>query len=143
MGYTFSGERQIRTFICDCCGTDADRTWAYLDHEGEPFAVFFASCYHHQSGPEIYFDVILGTWGTNDHSDHVTFGARYGAVEGQREPACSLVSGAAVAPDSAIYGIKLDRTAALAHPRLADFWQVVDFLVEYDPVVSRFIGAHC
>ncbi|WP_052442896.1 hypothetical protein [Streptacidiphilus neutrinimicus] len=142
MGYTFTGERQVRAFECGCCRTQADRTWAYLDRDGEPCAVFFASCYHHQGSPEIYFDVILGTWGTDDQSDHVTFGARYGAVQGQREPACSLVTGGAVAPDSAIYGTKLDREGALAHPRLAEFWQIVDFLIEHDPVVSDFIAAH-
>jgi hypothetical protein len=142
MGYTFTGERQVRTFTCDCCGTEAERTWAYIERDGEALAVFFASCYHHADGPEIYFDVILGTWGTDDHSDHFTFGARYGAVTGLPEAACSLVTGGAAAPDSAIYGTKLDRAAALAHPRITEFWEVVDFLIETDPVVTNFIASH-
>jgi hypothetical protein len=142
MTYTFAGERHERQFPCQCCDSTVDRTWAQLNRDGVVRAIFYASCYHHTAGGEIYFDVIIGTWGTGDVSDHVTFGCRWGALEGHTVPMCSLTAGGGVFDDGPIWGTKLDRAAALEHPLLPEFWEMVDFLLESDPVVTAFVGSH-
>lgn len=42
-------------------------------------------------------------------------------------------------PDGPLFGRKLDRDAALQHPRLSEFWQVSDFILENDPLVRGHI----
>jgi hypothetical protein len=142
MGLTFSGDRQVRQFPCQCCESTVDRTLAQLDSDGVMRAVYYASCYHHAEGGEVYFDIMIGGWGTGDPGDRVTFGCRWGAVEGHDEPMCSLTTGGEVFEDSALFGTKLDRPAALNSPLLPEFWQMVDFLVLHDPVVAPFVRSH-
>lgn len=142
MSLTFSGDRQTRQFPCGCCDSTVDRTWAQLDRNGVTRAVFYASCYHHAAGGEVYFDIVIGTWGTGDHSDHVTFGCRRGAIKGHDAPMCSLTTGGRVFDDDPMFGSKLDRPAALAHPLLPEFWEMVDFLLLNDPVVVPFVNSH-
>lgn len=142
MTLTFSGDRQVRQFPCQCCESTVDRTWAQLASDGVTRAVFYASCYHHAAGGEVYFDVIIGTWGENDPTDHVTFGCRWGAVEGHDQPMCSLTTGGGVFGDSPLFGTKLDRAAALSSPLLPQFWEMVDFVLVNDPVVAPFVNSH-
>lgn len=128
---------QNRQFVCSCCGTQAELTWASV-RDGEPVAaVYYASCYHHDGVHEAWIDAILGSWATETFDDHVTFGCRVGPVADSPTPAATLVNGGAVAADSPIYGHKLSRDEGLAHPRLAEFWQVVDTVLEHDEVVRQ------
>ncbi|GAB3845648.1 hypothetical protein ACFPIJ_38510 [Dactylosporangium cerinum] len=142
MDLTFSGERQVRQFPCQCCESTVDRTWSRLNRDGVARAVFYASCYHHAEGGEVYFDIVIGTWDTEDLSDHVTFGCRWGAIEGHDQPMCSLTTGGEVLGDNPLFGTKLDRPAALQSPLLPEFWDMVDFLLLNDPVVAPFVNGH-
>lgn len=142
MSLSFAGERQVRRFPCQCCNSTVDRTRAQLSEGGVARAEFYASCYHHTAGAEVYFDVTIGTWGTGDFSDHVTFGCRWGALEGHNQPMCSLTTGGGVFDEGPIWGTKLDRPAALAHPLLPEFWDMVDYLLLNDPVVAPFVNSH-
>jgi hypothetical protein len=54
-------------------------------------------------------------------------------------PAATLVNGGGVAPDSPIFGHKLSPEEGLNHPRLAQFWQVVDTVLEHDELVGRHV----
>jgi hypothetical protein len=47
-----------------------------------------------------------------------------------------------VAPDSPLYGHKLTRGEALGHPRLSEFWDVIDFVVGSDPLVHEHHYGH-
>jgi hypothetical protein len=131
--------RQVRDFVCPCCQVQAERTWANVYDGDAAVAVYFASCYHHNGVHEAWIDAILGTWGTGDFSDHVTFGCRVGPVVDSPMPAATLVNGGEVAPDSPIYGQKLTREQGLAHPQLADFWKIVDTVLERDQLVHRHV----
>ena len=142
MSFTFSGERHVRQFPCQCCDSTVDRTWAQLSNDGVDRAVFYASCYHHAVGGEVYFDIVIGTWGTGDFTDHVTFGCRWGAIEGHDQPMCSLTTGGGVLGDNPLFGTKLDHDAALASPLLPEFWEMIDYLLLNDPVVAPFINSH-
>jgi hypothetical protein len=103
-----------------------------------PHAVFFAALHQHEA-KEAWIDVILGSFGNDDTSDHVTFGCRVGPVIGQTEPAATLVPAADPYSDSALFGVKLSREEALKHPRLGEFWIVVDFVLTADRDVSAHI----
>jgi hypothetical protein len=134
--------RQIRQFACDCCHAQAQRTWAemYDDATDQAVAVYYASCYAHDDGVrEAWIDAIVGTWGEDTVNDHVTFGCRVGPVADSPDPAASLVNGGEVAPDSPIFGQKLSREEGLAHPRIDEFWQIVDTILEHDELVREHI----
>jgi len=136
MSLTFGGDRQIEEFPCKRCDSTVERTWAHLDEDGAMRALFYASCYHHAAGGEVYFDVVIGTWGTGDHgehSDHVTFGCRWGAIEGHEQPMCSLTTGGGVFADNPVFGAKPARPAAPAHPLLPEFWAMLDYLLPERP----------
>jgi hypothetical protein len=134
--------RQIRQFVCDCCNAQAQRTWAemYDDATDQAVAVYYVSCYRHDDGVrEAWIDAIVGTWGEDTVNDHVTFGCRVGPVSDSPDPAASLVNGGEVAPDSPIFGQKLSREEGLAHPRIDDFWTIVDTILEHDELVREHI----
>jgi hypothetical protein len=133
------GSRQVRHFTCPCCGVNAERTWANVYDGGTAVAVYYASCYHHHGVHEAYIDAILGTWGSGDMTDHLTFGCRVGPVAGAPAPAASLVNGGAAAPDGPIWGRKLGRDEGLAHHRLAEFWAIIDTVLELDALVRRHV----
>jgi hypothetical protein len=129
------GWRGGTTHACDCCGNASRRTWAMVNRDDQPYAVFFAACYDHGHVRETWIDVVFGTWGQGVHDDHVTFGCRFGPVAGSDYPAATAVDAAEVAPDDALFGQKLTRAQALSHPRVKEFWEVVDFVVLSDPLV--------
>ena len=115
---------------------------AFLANGGDAYAVAFAALHTHGGMREAWIDTILGTWGEDSASDHVTFGCRVGPVEGQDDPAATAVDAALPYSDKPIWGTKLSRAAALDHPRLAEFWEVVDFLLVADPVIHHHVYGH-
>jgi hypothetical protein len=48
--------RQLRQFVCQCCNTEADRTWANIYDGDTALAVYYASCYHHNGVHEAWVD---------------------------------------------------------------------------------------
>jgi len=137
---SFDAERTVESKLCDACGSGYVLAKGFIYDDDEPHAVYFAALHNHGS-PEAWIDVILGTFGTEDFSDHVTFGCRVGDVEGQSEPAATLVPAAQPYSASALFGRKLSREDALPHPMLASFWRVVDFVLVEDPDVHRHVYA--
>ncbi|WP_144120316.1 hypothetical protein [Catellatospora sichuanensis] len=135
--------RKSTTQECDCCGNASRRTWTMVDRDARPYAVFFAACYDHGHERETWIDVTFGTWGQGaDHHDHVTFGCRFGRVAGSEAPAATAVDAARVAPDDPLFGQKLSRAEALSHPRVKEFWEVVDLIVLHDPLVHQHHYGH-
>ncbi|GAA4024244.1 hypothetical protein GCM10022247_55940 [Allokutzneria multivorans] len=133
---TNADEHQVREFTCGCCAAPAQRTWNFVLRDGSPHAVYFANSYNHGGqGHETWIDVILGSWGGENHSDHVTFGCRVGAVEDSPAPAATAVQACLDGSAGPLHGRTLSREEALAHPWITDFWAVVDHVLEHDPVV--------
>jgi hypothetical protein len=60
---------------------------------------------------------------------------RVGPVEGDPNPAATLVQACQDGSGSEIHGVLLSREDGLAHPRLSEFWGVVDFVLANDPTV--------
>lgn len=128
--------RQVRTYECACCGEPVERTWNFVSRGDEVHAVYYANSYHHTDQPhETWIDVILGTWSENIVDDHVTFGCRVGPVQGSPHPAATLVPACQDGSGGQIHGTLLSREDGLAHPRVQEFWDVVDFVLANDPTV--------
>ena len=83
-------QRKLGKFQCDDCGTTYDRVVGNVEHEGQTPAVYFADCHRHEDGPQIWMDIILGSWGPLEVEDHVTFACGVGVVEGGKEGATLL-----------------------------------------------------
>ena len=119
---------------CDHCGEPMTRVTGYVNKNGGTYAVYFASCYHHD-GHEVWIDAIFSPTWADGVSDRYTFGCRVGTVEGQDAPAATLVPAAQAWGDLRAFGHKLSREEGLAHPGLAAFWELVDHVLAHDAVV--------
>ena len=124
--------------VCARCDEPFQRVTGFINHDGDAHAVYFASCYHH-GGHEAWIDVIFSKTWEDGVDDRETFGCRVGPVAGQSEPAASLVTAGSAFRDSLLFGRKLTREQALAHPRLPDFWAVVDHVLTNDRVVRDHV----
>jgi hypothetical protein len=123
---------------CDHCDQPMTRVKGFIYEDGDAHVVYFASCYHHD-GHEAWIDVVYSPAWDDEVDDHFTFGCRVGPVEGQADPAASLVAAAAAWGDSRTFGRKLSRDEASSHPALTDFWEVVDHVLTHDAVVSAHV----
>jgi hypothetical protein len=54
----------------------------------------------------------------------------------------TAVPAAAAYSQSPFWGIKLSRDEALAHPRIDEFWEIVDYVLLTDPVVHAHVYGH-
>jgi hypothetical protein len=133
--YSFSGDPSIDKRRCPDCGSEHESVTGFVLKDASAHAVYYADWYPHRK--EAYVDVVLGPWEEPDYPDQVTFGCRLGPVEGQDGPAASLVTGGENKSDHPLFGVKLDREAALEHPMLAEFWDVIDWLVVNDPTLNE------
>lgn len=134
--------RNGTTKQCDCCQRPSERTWCMITQAGLPYAMYFAACYDHAQYRESWIDVIFGTWDNPpDYGDHVTFGGRYGPVQGGTL-GLTVVDGASVAPDGPLFGHKLTRQEALGDPNYAQFTEVVDFVLQNDPLLHHHHYGH-
>lgn len=138
MAFALDGAPRVEAVACGDCGGAHDAVTGFVLRDGQPHAVYFAWWYPHPG--EAYVDVALGSSGVHDASDDaVMFGCRIGHGASQSAPAASLVeAGTRLAADPR-WGPRLDRGAARRHPRLGDFWDVVDWLVVSDPTLHEHV----
>jgi hypothetical protein len=127
---------------CPRCGRHYPLIKAFVTQDAVATAVTFTSLHCHDGDNEAWIDAILGTFGEDRSEDHVTFGCRVGSVMNADEPQATLVAAAQPYGDSEIWGQKLNRDAALQHARLAQFWEIVDFVLVADPVVHHHVYGH-
>lgn len=127
-------DRTVRSKSCPACGEDFQHVTGFINDVGGAYAVYFAACHGHPEN-EARIDVVLGSWGVEPPADdHLTF-------------SCHLRSDSAMAADAALattsddpmLGERLSRAEALAHPRLPEFWAVVDFLAEFDSTIQSSV----
>lgn len=133
MGDLRTTDRTVRRVHCPSCGTTFEHVTGLLSDARGAYATYFAACHRHPD-PEAQIDVVLGTWGTGEASDHTAFSCllrRSGA----------MIVDATVATDSEdpIIGRKLSRDEALAHPWLARFWAAIDFLATEEPTIAAHL----
>lgn len=131
----FDGAPETKPAICGECAELHESTTGYVLADGSAYAVYRVAWYPHHH--EAYVDVIIGSWIEPDYADHATFGCRVGPIEGTVGPQCSLVTGGEIRPDHVMFGTKLDSDSALAHPRIQDFWDCIDWLFLNDPILHE------
>jgi hypothetical protein len=90
----FDPERSVELKSCALCGRGYTLVKNFILDGDDAHAVLFAVLHNHGE-KEAWIDVILGTFGTENFGDHITFGCRVGPVSGQDEPAATLVQAAA------------------------------------------------
>ena len=127
-------ERYATSRRCEDCQRECVLVKGFVYRAKVAHAVYIAACHDHVDGREAVIDVVLGTFGHGAVDDHVTFGARVGGQS-------AVVDAAATYGDSAIFGHKLDREAALSHERFPEYQEVVDFIVREDVSVHRHLSA--
>jgi hypothetical protein len=135
VAFSFDGPPEARDQVCPSCGRAYQWVTGLVLRDGDAFAVYYAQCHGHGDGSEAWLDIVVGSWEEPAYSDHATFSscvteAGAGAVDGP-------VASKGEAPFS---GALLTRDEALDHPRLADVWEVVDFIVTADPVVGAYVN---
>jgi hypothetical protein len=131
------GYPTVESRPCDCCAGTDTQTIGIVLRDGEPFAAYWMVWYPENN--EAWLDAAIGSWEEPDYADHVTFGCRIGAVDGQVEPACSLVDAATIRPGGPIMGTKLSEQAARRHPWLSTFWTLTDWIMLNDPVAHEHL----
>jgi hypothetical protein len=134
----FDGEPERSEGVCDRCGRPYGLVKSFVLDDDSAHAVCFVALHRHDGQREAWFDVIFGTW-EDEATDHVTFGCRVGPIEGQVEPAATLVAAGVPYRDTRLFGRKLTREEALQHPLVGDFWRIVDFVLVNDPNVEKHI----
>lgn len=138
---SFDAERKVERHSCPSCGSRYLQVKGFIHDDGNAHAIYFAACHDH-GAREAWIDAILGTFDEDETEGRVTFGCRVGPVEGQTDPAATLIQAASPYSDVPLFGEKLSREEALAHDRLADFWTVVDFILVADPDVHAHVYGH-
>ncbi|MCY4725141.1 hypothetical protein NYO98_02545 [Nocardioides sp. STR2] len=128
----------ISEHTCDHCSQPFRRVQGYVYREGHAYAVYIASCYHHD-GHEVFIDCVFSPTWDDDEDDRLTFGCRVGPVAGQSDPGATLVAGAAAFTDRPFFGRKLSREEGLKHPLLGEFWALVDHVLVHDAVVRDHV----
>ena len=91
---SFDPERTVELKSCAACGRGYTLVKSFILDDNDAHAVLFAALHDHGER-EAWIDVILGTFGSEDFSDHITFGCRVGPVQGLHEPAATAVAAAA------------------------------------------------
>jgi hypothetical protein len=137
------GDSTVQQERCGDCGQDYVLVKSFIRDSVGPHAVSFSALHIHDRAHEAWIDVVFGSFeGPAEREQRVTFGCRVGPVVNSPEPAATAVQAATPYADSATFGRKLGREEALAHSRLGDFWDVVDFVLAEEPTVNHHVYAH-
>jgi hypothetical protein len=128
---------QVVEHPCADCGRVFQWVTAFVYRDGDADAIYYASCYHHD-GHEVWIDATFSTTWADGVDYRVSFGCRVGAIEGHDGPPASLVPAGAFS-DSDNFGRRFTRDDALAHPQLSEFWELVDDVLDHDPVVYSHV----
>jgi hypothetical protein len=134
----FDDGREVVHEECAHCGTPQTRVTGFVLRDGDAYAAYLASCYHHD-GHEVWIDATFSPTWNDGIDDRYTFGCRVGPIDGG-DVAATMVDGASVRDDSPIYGRKLSREDGLAHPQRDEFWALVDYILVNDPDVAVHMG---
>jgi hypothetical protein len=142
MTLRLDGESTVDRSTCEDCGAEFLLVKSFVLDAEDAYAIALTALHHHE-GFEAWMDVIFGSFAGDASDDsRITFGCRVGPVEGNREPAATAVTAAVPYRHSPTFGHKLSRDEALTHPRLPEFWRVVDFLLVDEPVINHHVYAH-
>ena len=137
------GDRDVTPLTCTRCGRQYLRIVGFLLRDGDATAIYRAALHGHDDDHETWIDVTFESdWDDPELTNRVSFGCRVGQFEGASEPAASLVTAGLAYTDVLTFGVRLARDEALVHPRLREFWEVVDWVLTEDMDVERHTYRH-
>lgn len=116
---------------CPDCGGRRVAHAGSVDGLGDGLQARFRAFEYDHEAPEVIVEVTFGRMPGADFRPDETFAARYGHVHGQEDPACTLVTAGATEAPAVDLGRRLERPEALGHPRLEQFWEVNDLVLEH------------
>ena len=135
--FSLDGDRSVTQASCKHCGRDYRRIVGFVLNGGDAYAIYRAALHRHDDANESWLDVTMDSdWEDPAQTHRVSFGCRVGRF-GNPEPAASLVPAGLAYSDPGTFGLRLNRGEALAHPRIGDFWAVVDWVLVNDLDVER------
>jgi hypothetical protein len=134
VAFSFDGTPDVRDQVCPSCGRAYRWVTGLIQRDGDAFAVYYAQCHGHGDTTEAWVDVVIGSWDEPTYSDHATFSCRV-----SQEGAGAVDAPVASKGRAPFSGELLARSDALQDGRIADVWEVVDFIVTTDPVVSAHV----
>jgi hypothetical protein len=122
-----------REIACPSCGRTFRYVSGFVYRDGDAHAIYHAQCHGHDTRDEVWLDLVVGEW-EPDYQDQFTFSCRVSTT------GAGLVDAPVASSGQAEYfGAKLSRTEALEHERLAQVWELVDFVLTTDPTISDYI----
>lgn len=130
-------ERKVRNRRCPDCGRAFEHVTGFVADAAGAHSVYFAACHGHPEH-EAQIDVVLGTWGGPDASDHLTFSC---LLRPDGAMAVDATVAVAASRRDPLIGRRLTRAEALSHPWVTTFWQVVDVIATEDASVTRLVGS--
>ena len=125
-------DREVLRLHCDRCGREYDRVVIFVKRDGDAYSVVSAACHGHDD-QEVWVDATFGSW-QEPYADHVTLSCRISSAGAGAVDALVASRG-----EADYYGRCLSRDEALASPRLAELWPLVDEVVTTVPEVRSVI----
>jgi hypothetical protein len=119
-------DREVVHLRCNRCGRDYDRVVIFAKSNGEPYAIVSAACHGH-GDREVWLDATFGSW-VEPYAHQFTMSCRVSVAGAGAVDAFVASRG-----DADYYGQRLTQDQALAHPRLAEMWALVDAVVTTVP----------
>lgn len=80
-------DTKLREHACATCGEPFQRVTGFIHNDGNAYAVYFASCYHH-GGHEAYIDVVFSKTWDDGLDDHAQLGKGGSPFKPGRDPGC-------------------------------------------------------
>jgi hypothetical protein len=124
---------------CECCGAVTTRLTRFVSEDDAAYAVYYA-CMSDNHPDEMKVAVSVGAWGDGSApADRTAFALRLWQDESQFGV---TVEDASASPWQSVelIGRMLDRSDALAHPRVKDVFHVTDHIFADDPEVKAFFA---
>ncbi len=125
-------------FACGTCPLAHPKHVGWLALGGSPFATFAAISY--LEVPEIYIDVALGDVREGRFVASAIFGCRVGYVPENGMPGYEYIGSTILLKDPA-HPLNVHAGAVDLHPRRDDFWTVVAYLAQSEPLVAEAVRA--
>lgn len=130
----------VETKFCEDCRQHYARVTGYVSKGDATLAAYYAVCHGHPDH-EVALDVILGTWGVEDATDHETFSCLIRPQGAMAVDPFVTLSHDPAGELPRMLGRPVRRWEALQHPRSADVWTIVDELVVHVPPVTEQYNA--
>ena len=133
--YSWNGEIEYDTFVCGQCSVEHPRAAGDILRDGEPHAYMRSTP---AGGDSVGYDVYLYVAPVtgDEPAFDATFRVLY-ASHDERGHGHSMQGGARFENGERV--ASLTREEALAHPRLQDVWDVLDWLAFADPMAHQVV----